>query len=55
MGQDIKGLLILGVAVFFIVNEGLSILENCVQLADGLILFNYSRGFISVVFSEIIR
>lgn len=32
MGQDTKGVLILGVASFFIVNEGLSILENCAQM-----------------------
>lgn len=32
MGQDTNGLLILGVASFFVVNEGLSILENCAQM-----------------------
>lgn len=32
MGQDTNGLIILGVASFFIVNEGLSILENCAQM-----------------------
>lgn len=32
MGQDTNGLIIMGVASFFIVNEGLSILENCAQM-----------------------
>ncbi|WP_167578629.1 phage holin family protein [Jeotgalibacillus proteolyticus] len=32
MGQDTGGLIILTVSSFFIVNEGLSILENCAQL-----------------------
>lgn len=32
MGQDTNGVIILGVASFFIVNEGLSILENCAQM-----------------------
>lgn len=32
VGQDSKGVLILGVTSFFIVNEGISILENCAQL-----------------------
>ena len=32
MGQDTNGIIILGVASFFIVNEGLSILENCAQM-----------------------
>ncbi|GEM_PF-4392807 len=32
VGQDSKGILILGVTSFFIVNEGISILENCAQL-----------------------
>lgn len=31
-GQNPKGLVILGVTSFFIVNEGISILENCAQL-----------------------
>ena len=31
-GQDSKGIVILGVTSFFIVNEGISILENCAQL-----------------------
>lgn len=31
-GQDSQGLIILGVTSFFIVNEGISILENCAQL-----------------------
>lgn len=31
-GQDPKGMIILGVTSFFIVNEGISILENCAQL-----------------------
>lgn len=31
-GQDPKGIVILGVTSFFIVNEGISILENCAQL-----------------------
>lgn len=31
-GQDSKGLIIIGVTSFFIVNEGISILENCAQL-----------------------
>ncbi|WP_342578435.1 phage holin family protein [Psychrobacillus sp. FSL K6-2843] len=31
-GQDGKGLVILAVTSFFIVNEGISILENCAQL-----------------------
>ncbi|PSL42119.1 toxin secretion/phage lysis holin [Planomicrobium soli] len=32
MGQDTNGVIIMGVASFFIVNEGLSILENCAQM-----------------------
>ena len=32
MGQDTNGIIIMGVASFFIVNEGLSILENCAQM-----------------------
>ena len=32
VGQDSKGFVILGVTSFFIVNEGISILENCAQL-----------------------
>jgi len=32
MGQNPNGLVLLGVASFFVVNEGLSILENCAQL-----------------------
>ncbi|KIL46144.1 hypothetical protein KR50_28190 [Jeotgalibacillus campisalis] len=32
MGQDTGGLIILTVSSFFIVNEGLSIMENCAQL-----------------------
>lgn len=32
MGQDTGGLIILGVACFFIVNEVLSIMENCAQM-----------------------
>lgn len=31
-GQDSNGIIILGVTSFFIVNEGISILENCAQL-----------------------
>jgi toxin secretion/phage lysis holin len=31
-GQDSQGLIVLGVTSFFIVNEGISILENCAQL-----------------------
>ncbi|MEN8702446.1 phage holin family protein [Bacillus infantis] len=31
-GQDSQGLVVLGVTSFFIVNEGISILENCAQL-----------------------
>jgi len=31
-GQDPKGFVVLGVTSFFIVNEGISILENCAQL-----------------------
>lgn len=32
MGQDTNGIIIMGVASFFIVNESLSILENCAQM-----------------------
>lgn len=32
MGQDTNGIIIMGVASFFIVNEGLCILENCAQM-----------------------
>lgn len=32
VGQDGKGILIIGVTSFFIVNEGISILENCAQI-----------------------
>lgn len=32
VGQDTRGALIVGVTSFFIVNEGISILENCAQL-----------------------
>lgn len=31
-GQDSKGLVVIGVTSFFIVNEGISIMENCAQL-----------------------
>lgn len=31
-GQDAQGIVVLGVTSFFIVNEGISILENCAQL-----------------------
>ncbi|PIC88441.1 holin [Sporosarcina sp. P21c] len=42
VGQDSKGVLILGVTSFFILNEGISILENCAQLGLPIppILFN---------------
>ncbi|MEC0282335.1 phage holin family protein [Terribacillus saccharophilus] len=42
MGQDPKGLVLLAVTSFFVVNEGLSILENCAQLGIPIppILFN---------------
>ena len=41
-GQDPKGLLLLGVSSFFIVNEGISILENCAQIGLPIpaVLFN---------------
>ncbi|MEZ7173574.1 holin family protein [Sporosarcina sp. OR05] len=41
-GQDPKGLMLLGVTSFFIVNEGLSILENCAQIGLPIpaVLFN---------------
>lgn len=32
VGQDSKGIIIIGVTSFFIVNEGISILENCAQI-----------------------
>ena len=32
IGQDSKGIIIIGVTSFFIVNEGISILENCAQI-----------------------
>lgn len=42
MGQDTNGLIILGVSSFFIVNEGISILENCAQIGVPIppILYN---------------
>ncbi|PAF35568.1 hypothetical protein CHH58_16055 [Terribacillus saccharophilus] len=42
MGQDPKGLVLLAVTSFFVVNEGLSVLENCAQLGLPIppILFN---------------
>ncbi|QTD40627.1 phage holin family protein [Sporosarcina sp. Te-1] len=42
VGQDSKGLILLGVAAFFIVNEGISILENCAQIGLPIpaVLFN---------------
>ena len=41
-GQDPKGLILLGVTSFFIVNEGISILENCAQIGLPIpaVLFN---------------
>jgi len=41
-GQDPKGLMLLGVSSFFIVNEGISILENCAQIGLPIpaVLFN---------------
>ncbi|MFD1203610.1 holin family protein [Sporosarcina contaminans] len=32
VGQDSKGIVIIGVTSFFIINEGISILENCAQI-----------------------
>lgn len=42
VGQDPKGLMLLGVTSFFIVNEGISILENCAQIGLPIptVLFN---------------
>ncbi|MGN7409980.1 phage holin family protein [Sporosarcina sp. SAFN-010] len=42
VGQDPKGLVLLGVTSFFIVNEGISILENCAQIGLPIpaVLFN---------------
>ncbi|GKV69866.1 hypothetical protein NCCP2716_23640 [Sporosarcina sp. NCCP-2716] len=42
VGQDSHGLVLLGVTSFFIVNEGISILENCAQfgLPIPAVLFN---------------
>lgn len=42
VGQDPKNLVILGVTSFFIVNEGISILENCAQIGLPVpaVLFN---------------
>lgn len=42
VGQDPKSLVILGTTSFFIVNEGLSILENCAQMGLPIpaVLFN---------------
>lgn len=42
IGQDTNGLIILGVSSFFIVNEGISILENCAQIGVPIppILYN---------------
>lgn len=42
VGQDPKGVLLLGVTSFFIVNEGISILENCAQIGLPIpaVLFN---------------
>ncbi|MEK3935911.1 phage holin family protein [Sporosarcina sp. FSL W7-1349] len=42
VGQDPKSLIILGVTSFFIVNEGISILENCAQIGLPIpaVLFN---------------
>ncbi|SIT91769.1 toxin secretion/phage lysis holin [Edaphobacillus lindanitolerans] len=41
-GQDPKGFILLGVTSFFIVNEGISILENCAQIGLPIppVLFN---------------
>ncbi|WP_243458229.1 holin family protein [Sporosarcina sp. Te-1] len=42
VGQDPKGMMLLGVTSFFIVNEGISILENCAQIGLPIpaVLFN---------------
>ncbi|MDW0112199.1 phage holin family protein [Sporosarcina saromensis] len=42
VGQDPNSLIILGVTSFFIVNEGLSVLENCAQMGLPIpaVLFN---------------
>lgn len=42
VGQDPKGLMLVGVTSFFIVNEGISILENCAQIGLPIpsVLFN---------------
>lgn len=42
IGQDSKGLILIGVTSFFIVNEGISILENCAQIGIPIPPFLYN-------------
>lgn len=42
VGQEPKGLLLLSVTSFFVVNEGLSILENCAQMGVPIPSFLYN-------------